>query len=220
MREGLVTVIGKQPDMAVIAEAATGHEGIEQFRTHRPDVTLMDLRLPDMSGVDTTIAIRSEFPDARIVALTTFGGDVDIQRAFAAGAKAYVLKSMPPKDLIEIIRHVHAGKKRVPPEVAALLAEHIAEESLTARERAVLMQVAGGHRNREIARLLADLRRHGQDAPQAHHRQARGPGPDRSGGHRRAPRHHPALVNFLSRPAGLKRRPYHPIERCPDRSPG
>ena len=135
VREGLVTVIGKQPDMAVIAEAATGHEGIEQFRTHRPDVTLMDL-------------------DARIVALTTFGGDVDIQRVFAAGAKAYVLKSMPPKDLIEIIRHVQAGKKRVPPEVAALLAEHIAEESLTAHERAVLMQVADGHRNREIARLL------------------------------------------------------------------
>ena len=111
----------------------------------------MDLRLPDMSGVDTTIAIRSEFPDARIVALTTFEGDVDIQRAFAAGAKAYVLKNMPPKDLVEIIRHVHAGKKRVPPEVAALLAEHIAEESLTQRERDVLMHVAGGHRNREIA---------------------------------------------------------------------
>jgi len=154
VRAGLVTVIGKQPDMTVIAQAATGHEGIEQFRTHRPDVTLMDLRLPDMSGVDTTIAIRSEFPDARIVALTTFEGDVDIQRAFAAGARAYVLKNMPPKDLIEIIRHVHAGKKRVPPEVAALLAEHIADESLTQRERTVLMHVAGGHRNREIARLL------------------------------------------------------------------
>jgi DNA-binding NarL/FixJ family response regulator len=154
VREGLVMVIGKQPDMAVIAQAATGHEGIEQFRTHRPDVTLMDLRLPDMSGVDTTIAIRSEFPDARIVTLTTFEGDVDIQRAFAAGAKAYVLKNMPPKDLIEIIRQVHAGKKRVPPDVAALLAEHMAEESLTPRERAVLMHVAGGHRNREIARLL------------------------------------------------------------------
>ena len=154
----------------------------------------MDLRLPDMSGVDTTIAIRSEFPDARIIALTTFEGDVDIQRAFAAGAKAYVLKTMPPKDLVEIIRHVHAGKKRVPPEVAALLAEHIAEESLTQRERDVLMHVAGGHRNREIARLLADLGRHGQDAPQAHHRQARRPGPDRSGDHRRAPRHHPALT--------------------------
>ena len=100
VREGLVTVIGKQPDMAVIAEAATGHEGIEQFRTHRPDLTLMDLRLPDMSGVDTTIAIRSEFPDARIVVPTTFEGDVDIQRAFAAGARAYVLKNMPPKELI------------------------------------------------------------------------------------------------------------------------
>ncbi len=154
VREGLVNVIAKQADMSVIAQAATGQEGIEQFRTHQPDVTLMDLRLPDMSGVDTTIAIRSQFPEARIVALTTFEGDVDIQRAFAAGVKAYVLKNMPPKDLVEIIRHVHAGKKRVPPEVAALLAEHIADESLTSRERAVLMQVAAGHRNREIARLL------------------------------------------------------------------
>ena len=154
VRAGLVTVIGKQPDMAVIAQAGSGQEGIEQFRTHRPDVTLMDLRLPDMSGVDTTIAIRSEFPDARIVALTTFEGDVDIQRAFAAGVKAYVLKSMPPRDLVEIIRHVHAGKKRVPPEVAALLAEHIAEEALTQRELDVLTQIAGGHRNREIATQL------------------------------------------------------------------
>jgi len=154
VRAGLVTVIGKQPDMAVIAQASTGKEGIEQFRAHRPDVTLMDLRLPDMSGVDATIAIRSEFSDARIVALTTFEGDVDIQRVFAAGAKAYVLKSMPPKDLIDVIRHVHAGKKRVPPEVAELLADHIGEETLTERERAVLMHVAGGHRNREIAGLL------------------------------------------------------------------
>jgi DNA-binding NarL/FixJ family response regulator len=150
VREGLVTVIGKQPDTAVIAQAATGSESIEQFRTHRPDVTLMDLRLPDMSGVDTTIAIRSVFPDARIAVLTTFEGDVDIQRPFAAGAKAYVLKNMPPKNLIEIIRHVHAGKKRVPTEVAALLAEHMADESLTQRERDVLMRVAGGHRIREI----------------------------------------------------------------------
>jgi DNA-binding NarL/FixJ family response regulator len=155
VREGLVTIVGKQPDMAVIAQAGTGQEGIEQFRIHRPDVTLMDLRLPDMSGVDTTIAIRSEFPEARIIALTTFEGDVDIQRAFAAGARAYVLKTMPPKDLVEIIRTVHAGKKRVPPEVAALLAEHIAEESLTERERDVLMQVAGGQRNREIATVLS-----------------------------------------------------------------
>lgn len=155
VREGLVTIIGKQPDMRIVAQAGTGQEGIEQFRAHRPDVTLMDLRLPDMSGVDTTIAIRSEFPDARIIALTTFEGDVDIQRAFAAGTKAYVLKTMPPKDLVEIIRSVHAGKKRVPPEVAALLAEHIAEESLTQRERDVLVYVAGGHRNREIATELS-----------------------------------------------------------------
>ena len=154
VRAGLVTVLGKQPGMAVVAQAATGQEGIEQFRTHRPDVTLMDLRLPDMSGVDTTIAIRSEFPDARIIALTTFEGDVDIQRAFAAGARAYVLKSMPPKELVDIIGQVHAGKKRVPPEVAALLAEHLADESLTPRERAVLILVAEGCLNRVIARLL------------------------------------------------------------------
>jgi DNA-binding NarL/FixJ family response regulator len=154
LREGIAAIINSQPDMEMVSQAATARDAIQQFRKHRPDVTLMDLRLPDISGVDTTIAIRSEFPDARIVALTTFEGDVDIQRAFAAGARAYVLKNMPPKDLIEIIRHVHAGKKRVPPEVAALLAEHIADESLTQRERAVLMHVASGHRNREIARLL------------------------------------------------------------------
>ena len=155
VREGLVTIIGKQPDMAVIAQASTGREALDQFRAHRPDVTLMDLRLPDMSGVDTTIAIRSEFPDARIVALTTFEGDADIQRAFTAGARAYVLKSMSPRDLIEVIRVVHAGKKRVPPEVAAMLAEHLADESLTERERVVLKHVAEGRRNREIAGLLA-----------------------------------------------------------------
>lgn len=154
VRAGLVTILGKQPDMEVVGQAATGHEGIEQFRVHRPDVVLMDLRLPDMSGVDTTMAIRSEFAEARIIALTTFEGDVDIQRAFAAGAKAYVLKNMPPRDLMDIIRQVHAGRKRVPPEVAALLAEHLADESLTRRERAVLLHVAGGHRNREIGRLL------------------------------------------------------------------
>jgi DNA-binding NarL/FixJ family response regulator len=154
VRAGLVTVIGKQADMSVIAQATTGQEGIEQYRAHKPDVTLMDLRLPDMSGVDTTIAIRSEFPEARIIALTTFEGDVDIQRAFAAGARAYVLKSMPPKDLIEIIRDVHSGKKRVPTEVAALLAEHIADDALTQRERDVLTHVAVGRRNREIATEL------------------------------------------------------------------
>ncbi len=132
VREGLVTIIGKQPDMAVIAQAGTGQEGIEQFRTHRPDVTLMDLRLPDMSGVDTTIAIRSEFPDGA----NHRADDVRRRRRHPARLRgrreSYVLKTMPPKDLVEIIRQVHAGKKRVPPEVAALLAEHIAEESLHA----------------------------------------------------------------------------------------
>jgi DNA-binding NarL/FixJ family response regulator len=154
LREGIAAIINKQADMVMIAQASRGQEAIQQYRTHRPDVTLMDLRLPDMSGVDTTIAIRTEFPDARIVILTTFEGDVDIQRALAAGARGYVLKSMPPKELVEVVRQVHAGKKRVPPEVASQLAEHMSDESLTPRERTVLERVASGHRNREIAERL------------------------------------------------------------------
>jgi DNA-binding NarL/FixJ family response regulator len=114
----------------------------------------MDLRLPDISGIDTMIAIRSEFEDARIVVLTTFEGDVEIKRALAAGARGYVLKSMPPKDLADVVRQVHAGKKRIPPEVAAHLAEHLADEPLTERERDVLNHVAGGNRNREIGEKL------------------------------------------------------------------
>src|ERR687898_1406095 len=109
VREGLVTIIGKQPDMAVIAQASTGHEAIEQFRTHRPDVTLMDLRLPDLSGIDALSAIVAEFPAARIVMLTTFEGDVEIHRAFAAGARGYLLKNTPPAELIDAVRQVHAG---------------------------------------------------------------------------------------------------------------
>jgi DNA-binding NarL/FixJ family response regulator len=124
------------------------------YRTHKPDITLMDLRLPDMSGIDALIAIRTEFEDARIIMLTTFEGDVEIQRALEAGARGYMLKSMPPKDLVEVIRQVHAGKKRVPPEIAAHLAEHLSDESLTPREVGVLRHVAGGNRNRDIAERL------------------------------------------------------------------
>src|SRR5262249_57323480 len=113
LREGIATMIDKQPDMAMVAQASTGREAIQQYRSHQPDVTLMDLRLPDMSGVDTTIAIRAEFPDARIVMVSTFDGDVEIQRALAAGARGYVLKSLPPRDLVEIVRQVHAGRKRI-----------------------------------------------------------------------------------------------------------
>jgi DNA-binding NarL/FixJ family response regulator len=124
------------------------------YREHQPDVALMDLRLPDMSGIDALIAIRTEFPEARIIMLTTFEGDVEIQRALQAGARGYMLKSMPPKELVEVIRQVHAGKKRVPPEVAMYLAEHMSDESLTVREVDVLKHIAGGNRNRDIAEQL------------------------------------------------------------------
>jgi DNA-binding NarL/FixJ family response regulator len=154
LREGISAVINNQPDMVMIADAASAHDGILQFRKHRPDVTLMDLRLPDMSGVDTIVAIRAEFPDARIIMLTTFEGDVEIQRALEAGARGYMLKSMPPKDLVEGIRQVHAGKKRIPPQLAAQLAEHMSDESLTVREIEVLRQIAEGNRNRDIGEKL------------------------------------------------------------------
>ena len=140
--------------MELVAEAANSSQALERFREHRPDVTLMDIRLPDRSGIDTMIAIRSEFPEARILMLTTFEGDVEIQRALQAGARGYMLKSMPPSELLAGIREVHAGRKRIPPEVAAHLAEHMGEETLTARELEVLQQIAGGNRNRDIAGRL------------------------------------------------------------------
>jgi DNA-binding NarL/FixJ family response regulator len=154
LREGLAAIINSQPDMVLVAQASNAQEGIQQFRKHRPDVTLMDLRLPDKSGIDAMIDVRSEFPEARIVMLTTFEGDVEIQRALEAGARGYMLKSMPPKDLVEVIRQVHAGKKRIPPQLAAQLAEHLSDEDLTAREIEVLSQIAGGNRNRDIAEKL------------------------------------------------------------------
>jgi DNA-binding NarL/FixJ family response regulator len=154
MREGTAAMIRSQADMLLVAEAANGSEALQRFREHRPDVTLMDIRLPDRSGIDTVIAIRSEFPEARILMLTTFDGDVEIHRALQAGARGYMLKSMPPSELLVGIREVHAGRKRIPPEVAAHLAEHMGEESLTARELEVLQQVAGGNRNRDIGGRL------------------------------------------------------------------
>src|ERR1041385_6236692 len=128
LREGIAALIGTQPDMELIAEASSGSEAIQQFRKHRPDVTLMDLRLPDMSGIDVMIAIGAEFPKARIVMLTTFEGDIQIQRSLQTGARAYLLTSSRPKELMETIRQVHAGKKRIPPEVASQLAEHFSDE--------------------------------------------------------------------------------------------
>jgi DNA-binding NarL/FixJ family response regulator len=154
LNEGIAALVSNQPDMRVVAQATSGSDAIGKFRQHRPDVTLMDLRLPDMSGIDTMIAIRNEFPEARIVMLTTFEGDVEIQRALEAGARGYLLKSMPPKDLVAVIRQVHAGKKRIPPEVAARLAEHLGEEDLTPRELDVLRYAAQGNRNRDIGEKL------------------------------------------------------------------
>jgi DNA-binding NarL/FixJ family response regulator len=154
LNQGIAALINSQSDMQLVAQASSGGEAIEKFREHQPDVTLMDLRLPDMSGIDTMVAIRTEFPQARIVMLTTFEGDVDIQRALEAGARGYVLKSMPPKDLIAVIRQVHVGKKRIPSEVAARLADHLGEEDLTTREIEVLRKVAQGNRNRDIAEKL------------------------------------------------------------------
>ncbi len=154
LHEGLATIIKNQADLLLVAEASNGREAIQRFREHKPDVTLMDLRLPDMSGIDAMISIRSEFPEARVIILTTFAGDVEIQRALEAGARAYMLKSMPPKELVEVIRQVHAGKKKIPPEIAAHLAEHYSDEALTNREIEVLRQIAGGNRNRDIADKL------------------------------------------------------------------
>ncbi len=154
MHEGIATVIRNQPDMVLAAEASSGREAILRFREHKPDVTLMDLRLSDMSGIDAMIAIRAEFPDARIIILTTFAGDVEVQRALESGARAYVLKNTPPKELVEVVRQVHAGKKRIPAEIAANLAEHYSDEALTGREVEVLRQIAGGNRNRDIADKL------------------------------------------------------------------
>jgi DNA-binding NarL/FixJ family response regulator len=154
LREGIAAVINNQPDMVIVDQAATAQEAIERYRKHQPHVTLMDLRLPDMSGIETLIAIRSEFPDARIIMLTTFEGDVEIKRAMQAGARGYMLKSMPPKELIEVVRQVHAGKKRIPAQLAAQLAEHMSDEVLTDREVQVLGQIAGGNRNRDIADRL------------------------------------------------------------------
>ena len=154
MREGIAAVIRNESDMQLVAEASTGHEAIQGFREHQPDVTLMDVRMPDMGGIDALLAIRTAFADARVIMLTTFEGDAEIQRALEAGAQGYMLKSMPRKQLVDMIRKVHAGKKQIPPEVAVQLIEHIGDEMLSKREIEVLQKVAGGNRNSDIAALL------------------------------------------------------------------
>jgi DNA-binding NarL/FixJ family response regulator len=154
MREGIAAIIRNEPDMLLVAEASNGREAIQGFREHRPDITLMDLRLPDISGIDAMVAIRTEFPDARVIMLTTFEGDVEIRRALQAGAVGYMLKTMPRRQLLDMIRKVHAGKKHIPPEIAAHLAEHMGDEALSKREVDVLQKLAGGNRNSDIAALL------------------------------------------------------------------
>ena len=152
--EGLGIVIRTQPDMSLVGQASTCRDAIQQFSKLRPDVTLMDLRLPDMSGIDGMIAIQAQFPHARIIIMTTFEGDAPVGRALKAGAHSYIFKSMPPAGIIEAIRQVHAGKKRVPEEIAAKIVEHLGDEKLTDREVAVLQQAALGHRNRDIGEKL------------------------------------------------------------------
>ena len=154
-RQGLATIIETEPDMVLVGQAANAVEAIAEFRRHRPDITLMDLRLPGTNGTDTLIAIRGEFPDARIIMLSSSDSDGEIQRALRSGAAGYVLKSMPQDDLLAVIRSVHAGKRQVPPAVAALLAEHMGEEDLSPRELEVLQLIRDGSKNKQIADQLS-----------------------------------------------------------------
>jgi DNA-binding NarL/FixJ family response regulator len=155
LRAGVVALIETQPDMKMVGEATSGREGIEVFRATRPNVKLMDLQMPDMSGIDAIIAIRGEFPDARIIVLTTYGGDVLAHRALKAGARAYILKGLVRKDLLETIRAVHTGRKHVQTEVAYDLADHAGDDSLTAREVEVLSLIGSGNSNKFIADKLS-----------------------------------------------------------------
>jgi len=155
IRQGIAGLVSAQADLRLVAEATNGREAVQQFRTHRPDVTLMDLQMPEMSGVDAISAIRGEFPEARIIVLTTYAGDVQALRAVKAGSRAYLLKDTLHRELVETIRAVHAGKKALSAEVSFQLAEHISHDPLTAAEILVLRQIAEGNANKEIARKLS-----------------------------------------------------------------
>jgi len=155
LRQGIAGLVGDQPDMSLVAEASNGREAILQFRAHRPDVTLMDLQMPEMNGLDAIVAIRGEFPEARIIMLTTYDGDVQVLRALKAGARAYLLKNLLRKELLETIRAVHAGKKTLSPEVSYQLAEHATDDALTPAEIAVLRLIAAGNANKQIADQLS-----------------------------------------------------------------
>jgi DNA-binding NarL/FixJ family response regulator len=154
LREGIAAVLASEQGMMLVAEASNGREAIEQFRTHRPDVTLMDVQMPEVNGIDAIVKIREEFPDARIIVLTTYSGDAQAARAFKAGAAGYLLKNMVRKELIDTIRTVHAGKKRIPAEIAVGIAEHHSDDALTEREIQVLRGVAAGNANKRVAQLL------------------------------------------------------------------
>lgn len=155
VRQGIAGLVGVQADMIVVGEASNGREAIQQFRTHRPDLTLMDLQMPEMGGLDAIIAIRNEFPDAKIIVLTTYAGDVQILRAMKAGAQAYLLKNTLHKELMETIRAVHGGKKALSPEVSYELAEHSTDDALTPAEISVLRLIAAGNANKQIADRLS-----------------------------------------------------------------
>jgi DNA-binding NarL/FixJ family response regulator len=155
VRKGIVGLVADEPDMTTVAEASNGREAIQQFRIHRPDVTLMDLQMPEMNGLDAIMAIRGEFPEARIIVLTTYNGDVQVLRALKAGARAYLLKTLLHKDLLETIRAIHAGKKTVSPEISYQLAEHATDDALTPGEISVLHLIAEGNANKQIADRLS-----------------------------------------------------------------
>jgi len=155
VREGIAGLLGVQPDMTLVGEASNGREAIQQFRTHHPDITLMDLQMPEMNGLDALIAIRNQFPDAKIIVLTTYAGDVQILRALKAGAQAYLLKNTLHKELLDTIRAVHAGKKTLSPEASYEIAEHATDEPLTQAEIDVLRLIAAGNANKQIADQLS-----------------------------------------------------------------
>jgi DNA-binding NarL/FixJ family response regulator len=155
LREGIAALVNAESDMKLVADASNGQDAIEKFRLHRPDVTLMDLQMPALNGIEAIIAIRSEFPNARIIVLTTYTGDVQVLRALKAGARAYILKGQVHRELLDTIRAVHAGQKRIPAEVAAGMADHAADEDLTLREIDVLRLIAAGNANKEIAGQLS-----------------------------------------------------------------
>jgi len=155
LRKGIAAIIASQPDMSLVAEASNGREAVEQYRTHRPDITLMDLQMPEMNGLDAMIAIRTEFPEARIIMLTTYSGDVQVLRAMKVGARGYLLKTLLDKELLETIRAVHGGKKMLSAEASYELAEHATSDTLTPAEIDVLRLIAAGHANKQIAAQLS-----------------------------------------------------------------